>query len=128
MEVAIKEFEEANNGRLPTSANNALALLIRFAEVAEHFDHGEKILLAQLKHPIHAEQKNWLTQRLNDLYLRALQNKGAVSLGTGSTLYKALERKLLADMVGANQNHRYRLLELLCTVYRSADVSQVGGG
>ncbi len=121
LQAALKEYEDANGGILPTSTNPALETLIGFTENAKHFDRGEKLLLAQLGHPVHAEQKNWLIRRVNELYHRALQNNGEVSLGKGATLYKALEAKFLADVVGTtDQNQRHQLLILLSRVYRTA--------
>ncbi len=119
LQAALKEFEEANNGVLPTSANSALLTLIGFMQDAGHYDRGEKVLLAQLKHPVHGEQKRWLVQHLNDLYHRALQNKGAVSLGEGRAIYKALEGKLFTDMTEPDQNHRYQVLSQLTRLYRT---------
>ena len=88
LEAALKEYEDAYGGILPVSANGTLVTLIALAENARHFERGEKLLLAQLTHPIHAEQKHWLIERLNSLYLAALAQKGEVSLGQGATLYK----------------------------------------
>ena len=110
LQAALKEFEDANHGILPTSANNALTTLISFTETAKQYDRGEKLLFAQLKHPIHAAQKIWLVERLNQLYLQTLQFNGDVSLGKGMVLYKNLERKLFADLTTTDQNHRYSLL------------------
>ena len=59
------------------------------AASAGHYERGEKFLLAQLKHPAHAGQKDWLTQRLNELYQQALQNKAEVSLGAGVVIWGA---------------------------------------
>ncbi|MBC8117785.1 MAG: tetratricopeptide repeat protein, partial [Candidatus Saccharimonas sp.] len=124
---ALKEFEDANSGVLPTTANPALAMLISFTETAGHYERGEKVLLAQLKHPVHVEQKYWLIERLNELCIQAMQNKGDVSLGTGPTVYSALERKLLADMAVVDQNHRYRLLGQLTRLYCLAHALKVAG-
>ena len=75
LSTAIEEFEDANHGVLPVSANDALSRLIAFMEFATHYRSGEALLLAQLKHPIHTQQKYWLTLLINDLYLQALQNR-----------------------------------------------------
>src|SRR5262249_33096668 len=103
LQAALKEVEEANKGVLPVSANNTLGLLISLTESAGRYDRGEKVLLEQLKHPVHAGQKDWLVTRLNELYSRALEYKGEVSLGSGAVLYKALEKRLLAEIAGADQ-------------------------
>lgn len=125
--AALKEFEEANNGVLPTAANPALTTLLSLIESAGHYDRGEKLLLAQLTHPVHPEQKLWLVERLNELYLAALQNKAAVSLGSGETLYKALARKLFADLAAPDQNHRYQVLRQLTRLYTTAHALNLPG-
>jgi tetratricopeptide (TPR) repeat protein len=127
LQAALQEFEDANHGVLPTSANNALGTLIYFTQSARHYERGEKLLLAQLKHPVHTEQKYWLVQRLNELYTHALQNNGDVSLGKGATLYKALERKIFADLAAPDQNHRYNLLRELTGVYRTGHTLKIAG-
>ncbi len=127
LQSALKEFEDANKGVLPTSANDALGRLVYFAESAGYFDRAEKLLLAQLKHPVHAEQKNWLAHRLNELYLRALRDKGEVSLGTSLVLYKALERKFLAGIAGAEQYPRFQLFNHLARLYREAHALSFAG-
>ncbi len=120
LSAALKEFENANHGILPVSANDALSVLVSFTESAGHFERGETLLFAQLKHPIHTQQKYWLVQRLNDLYILALQNSGAVALGRGPTLYTALEGKLFADLAAPDQNHRYSVLGEFTRFYRTA--------
>jgi len=126
LQAALKEFEDANGGTLPTFANAALETFIGFTENAKHFDRGEKLLLTQLTHPANAEQKLWLTRRIDDLYHQALANEGDVSLGKGAVLYKALTAKLLAELVvDSNQYHRSHLLTLICRVYRTAHKQQI---
>ena len=125
--AALKEFEEANSGVLPTSANPALTTLLSLIESAGHYDRGEKVLLAQLAHPVHPGQKLWLVERLNELYLAALQNKAAVSLGSGEGLYKALARKLFADLAAPDQNHRYQLLRQVTRLYTTAHALKLPG-
>jgi Flp pilus assembly protein TadD len=127
VQVALKEFAEANGGVLPTSANTALDWLVSYRESARTYDRGEKLLLAELAHPAHAQQKEWLTQRLNGLYLKALQNKGEVSLGTGAVLYKALETRLLGELAAPGQDHRYGALNQLTEAYLLAYTLKIDG-
>ena len=101
--------------------------MISLTESAQHFDRGEKLLFAQLKHPIHTEQQYWLVRRLNELYTVALRDNGEVSLGKGALLYKALERKLFADLAATDQNHRYQLLSQVAVLYRTAHVLMLAG-
>jgi hypothetical protein len=120
LSAALKEFGDANQGVLPASANDALSTVVTFMESANHYQTGESLLVAQLTHPVNTQQKYWLIQRLNDLYLRALQNNGAVSIGSGETLYLALERKLFADLAAPDQIHRSAVLSEFTRFYRTA--------
>ena len=123
--AAVKEYETASGGTLPASAQSAFDRLIGFTESAGHFDRGEKLMLAQLARPIHAEQKNWIDQRLFSLYRSALARGGEVSLGKGADLYKAVEKKLLDALPTPDRNRRAQLLGQLCGVYRTAQEHKV---
>ena len=81
-----------------TSGNEALGRYVSLPEGAGQFERGEKTLLAQLGHPVHTQQKFWLIRRLNELYRRAVDDSGDVSLGRGETLDKALEKKLFINL------------------------------
>ncbi len=56
-----------------------------------------------------------------------MQNKAEVSLGGGAALYKALERKLFADLAAPDQNHRYQLLRQITRFYRAAHALKIAG-
>ena len=127
LQAALREFQEAHDGRLPVSANNALATLISFLNSQRHFVRAEKILNEQLLHPVYGQQRLWLVQRLYDVYLDALRNDGEVSLGSGKTLYKAFERTLLKALETTDQNHRYNLVNQLCGLYRTAYEKKLSG-
>jgi predicted Zn-dependent protease len=120
LEAALQEFQDAQGGVLPVSANDAVASLVTFLQDASHFARGEKYLLAQLRHPVHQQQRVWLTEQLYHLYHHALQQGGGVSLGSGRTLYQATGRKIQGDLANADDSHRRQLVELLCRVYRTA--------
>jgi Tfp pilus assembly protein PilF len=127
LEAALQEFQDANDGVLPVSANDAVASLVTFLQDAGHFARGEKYLFAQLRHPVHQQQRVWLTERLYHLYHYALQNGGGVSLGSGRTLYQATGRKIQGDLANADDSHRHQLIELLCRVYRTAHEKKLPG-
>jgi Flp pilus assembly protein TadD len=120
LQSAVDEFQQASAGILPVSANEALTTLVGLFEDGGHFARGEKLLEDQLRHPVHAEQRRWLIERLDTLYHNALARDGEVSLGKGPVLYQALELKIRRDMLDIDPNHRYRLIGLLCGVYRTA--------
>ena len=121
LQSALDEFRAANDGVLPTSANNALESFVYLLEEAGHFGHGEKVLQAQLAHPVHAQERRRLIERLDRLYHFALTVRGGdVSLGKGQTLYQSLNVKIQKDFDDRDFNHRYQLTSLLCQVYRTA--------
>lgn len=128
LDAALKEVQDANAGVLPTSANSALDRLVGFTEAARHYARGETILTKQLERPVSPEQKRWLTRRVNDLYLRAVENAGDVSLGGGPTLYAAFAAKLTAEITAAaDQNHRGHLLQTFPRLYRAANAKKFAG-
>ncbi len=127
LEAALREFEAAHAGKLPTSANEALGQYVNLVEGAGQFERGVKTLLAQLGHPVHTQQKFWLIRKLNELYRRAVDDGGDVSLGRGEALYKALEKKLFVDLATPDQNQRYALLQQLVRVYRTAHAKKFAG-
>jgi Flp pilus assembly protein TadD len=120
LQAELNEFQTGNKGVLPVSANDVLMTYLGMLESAGHFAKGENVLLAQLKNPVHTQQRRWLNDRLDRLYHHALQSNGDVSLGKGGALYQALERKLHKELADPDQNHRYQSLTLLCQVYRTA--------
>src|SRR5262249_5835466 len=79
------------------------------------------------RRPANAQQRHWLTVRLDQLYHDALANDGEVSLGKGQKLYQALERKLRADLDTPEPGHRYELANLLCGVYTTAHQKKLRG-
>ncbi|MDZ7617362.1 MAG: hypothetical protein U1E05_10170, partial [Patescibacteria group bacterium] len=127
LESALAEFDEANKGILPASANNALGTLVDYLESRRHFARGEKLLLAQLKHPATTQQQYWLAERLYRLYEAAICNDGTVSLGAGQVLYAAVERRIRDALSTGDANHRHRLIERLCSIYREAKRKNLDG-
>ena len=120
LEAALVEFGEANGGILPASANGVLGTLVDYLESRRHFARGENLLLAQLKHPATTQQPFWLIERLYQLYEGAMRHDGAVSLGSGQVLYTAVEQGIREAMSTDNYNHRYQLVDRLCSIYREA--------
>jgi Flp pilus assembly protein TadD len=126
LQAALDEFQAANQGVLPIAANDALASFISLLQDAGHYVRGEKVLLAQLDHPVHGQQRRWLLQRLDELYHHALQHDGTVSLGKDAALYQALNARLQKELADSDQDQRYQLGSLLCQVYRTAQQKKLG--
>lgn len=127
LQSELTEYQEASGGVLPVSANDALDRLIVFLEGARHYDRGEKVLLDQLRHPVHEEQHFWLTRRLYQLYHNALSSDGSVSLGTRAELYRAAERKLRGELGTPNEEHRRQLIDQLLSIYGTAAAKKLPG-
>jgi Flp pilus assembly protein TadD len=127
LQAGLDEFEAANNGVLPVSANDTLVAYIHLLQSAGHFARGEKILLAQIAHPAHAQQRRWLLGQLNSHYHEALTRGGDTTLGSGAGLYHALERKVLKEFADADMNQRHQLTTLLCQVYYTANGKKYPG-
>jgi predicted Zn-dependent protease len=120
LQSALNEFQEAQGGVLPVSANGALDTLISFLEGAGRHQLGEKILSAQLRKPVHSQQEFWLIQRLNRLHHHALETDRGTSLSSGRELYKALQARILQDVDTPDHGHRQALISRLCAVQRTA--------
>ena len=91
----LADFQAANNGVLPTLANDAIMAFVQFLQQDMHHTRGEQFLLQQMKHPANAEQKYFLLERLNTLY-QPRQPTPEKFRGQGQ-LYAALEKKLRLD-------------------------------
>ncbi len=127
LQSSLDEFQAANDGVLPVAANDALGSLIDLLENSGHFALGEKVLVTQLVHPVHAQQGRWLKQRLDQLYHHALQNNGDVSLGKGATLYQALNARIQKTLGDADELRRYQSITLLCRVFETAHKQKLPG-
>src|SRR5262245_12343708 len=92
--VELAEFQTANNGVLPTSAQQCIKGIIQVLQQEQQPTRGETLLGQQKKPPAKAQQKFFPPEPPNTLYHHALTSNGEVSLGKGQTLYAALEKKL----------------------------------
>lgn len=126
LEAALNEFRDASGGKLPASANGKLQTLVSYLENMRHFSRAEKILLSELGRPETLEQERWLRDSLLDLYVYTLENKGEVSLGSGETLYKAVEKKCLVLLDTGDINWRNAFIGRLCNLYRVAHRVGIG--
>ena len=127
LQANLREFQEAHGGVLPVSANNALDTLISFLETTRQYVRGEDSLNDQLRHPVHQQQRFWLALRLDNLHYHALTNDGGDSLGKGEKLYQSLHKRITAELDTHDDNHRYNLINLLCSVYQMAHNKKLPG-
>ncbi|HEY7424476.1 MAG TPA: VIT domain-containing protein [Gemmataceae bacterium] len=127
LQATLDEHQQAHGGILRTTANDALGALISLLEGARHYERGEKFLQTQLEHPVHEQQRYWLTRRLYQLYLNAFASNGKVSLGSGPKLYQAVERKLRGELATPDQEHRRQLIDELLGFYSLAQAKRLDG-
>ena len=127
LRAALEEYRHASGGTLPSTAQSVFSTLISYLESQEHYARGEKTLFAELERPANRQMEYWLKQRLYELYNNAIRNKAEVSLGSGQKLYKAVERKLWDELGTPNRNHCYRLVGILCSIYRTAQDTKLVG-
>ena len=124
--AALDEYREASGGKLPQTAQNALDAFVGYLESREQYVRGERALLAELGRVRNRQLEAWLSVRLHQLYRAALSAEAETSLGSGQQLYKAVERKLLADLDAARRR-RWRLVKDLCALYRTAATQKLAG-
>jgi hypothetical protein len=127
LESGLAEHQTAMGGALPAAANGALETFISYLELERHFARGEKYLHEQLKRAALKPQVYWLDERLYGLYAEAIRHGGDVSLGSGQTLYRAVEQKLRSELDSPDENHMRALLERLWGVYRAANERTLAG-
>jgi hypothetical protein len=121
LESALDEYQTACDGVLPADANGALDRLIGYLESRKHFARGERLLFSQLERPANQQQVFWLRQRLYRLYEAAIgwrwrRSRWAKACG----LYQAATKQLRDELDTTDHNHRYQLVNRLCSIYRSA--------
>ncbi len=127
LESSLAEYQSACGGVLPTAANGVVETFIAYLEAEHHFARGEKYLQEQLKHPAGKQQEYWLSERLYALYVNAIRNEGDVSLGSGQTLYRAVERKIRSELDTPDENHLSNLVGWLWEVYNAAHDRKLSG-
>jgi tetratricopeptide (TPR) repeat protein len=123
--AVIVEYRDANGGKLLNIFQTEFATLISYQEQMKRFAAGETLVLHELKATVNPQVGFWLKLRLFESYARALEQGGAVSLGEGAVLYRALEQRLREEMASHDMSYRDGLVSRLCQVYRTAHVRNI---
>lgn len=111
MEAEIQVYVEKHAGVWPHLDNEILGNHIRQLEEAKRHMLGEKMLVHYLGKSENSAQKVWLQDRLWELYNRALQDSGTVSLDTGEILFQNLITKFDAEVRQAiDEQVRFQLV------------------
>ena len=117
---SLDEYQAASGGVLPASVNDDFCTLINYLQGRGQFARAEKILQQQIEHPANRQIQLGLVLQLYWLYYNAIQRDGEVSLGHGAELYRAVEKRLQADLNTTDQNYRYNLVDRLIGLYHMA--------
>ena len=131
LQAALAEHRQAHGGVLPTAANEALDRFIYYLEETRQFMRAETVLLDELKvakTKLPGEQTLWLMRRIYLVYENAIRHDGTVSLGSGESLYRIVQKQIQADLDTTDQNHRSQLVQRLCSIYRLAHVEKKFAG
>ncbi|MCH7728185.1 MAG: hypothetical protein IH991_17165, partial [Planctomycetes bacterium] len=126
-ELAINEYDEANDRRWPQSGNAALQQYINLLETVRRFVKAEKLLLDLVTRPANEPQKLFLRGSLDGLYHRALQRKALVSLGRGAELYANLVARLHRHLETATDAQRSVLVTSICQVFQTGQSMKFAG-
>ncbi len=125
--AALADRRKAHGGFLPDEADLMIDTLISYLQQRGHHARGEIILREYLDDPVTGGQKQWLQTRLLGLFQHALRHDGTTSLGSGETLYRAVEKKTREDLTAADPAHQRTLIDRLCSFYRTAAEKKLPG-
>ena len=124
MEVAIRNFEQANPAGWPSRVNTQTAGYIDLFKRMRRYARAEGILQTQLKHPVNPTQADWLRQQLNSVYVGALEHDGQVILG-GGDLYANLLKHLLDQADSPQHQYQSAVFSSLSTFFRIAHKKRI---
>jgi tetratricopeptide (TPR) repeat protein len=120
VENAMREYEATHPNGWPSPANTVFRGYVGMLTGTSRHAAAEQFVSHHLENPLNESQKYWLTQRMDDVYLAALGNRGTVSLGSGNTLYQNLLKRLLKATETNNHEHRYATTRKILSFFSTA--------
>jgi Tfp pilus assembly protein PilF len=121
LEAALAGYRRASGGRLTYPALQPLTMLIRLYGDAGQFARAESYLAADLPRAANLDIAESVQSKIYGVHIRALQDGGATSLGSGDALYAAILRQLRAAVIATlDSGQRDRLISRLCDLFRAA--------
>ncbi|HKD38550.1 MAG TPA: hypothetical protein VKB78_17180, partial [Pirellulales bacterium] len=128
MEIEVRSYEQAHDGRWPFLDDEALSSYISMLEGAHRYVAGESLLFKYSAKPEHDQQKTWFANRLLQLYNAAIDGDGEVSLGRGSDLFAAVVKEHLRRIdAAADENERYTVVASLASTFDIAHRHKLSG-
>jgi predicted Zn-dependent protease len=126
LEASLAGYRRTAGGKLTYPAQDPLLMLSRLYLEAGQFLRAESILAAELPRAANPEIARRLTAEIFSIDIRALQEGGATSLGSGPALYGSTRDELLAAIAAAEDaRQRQRLVDLLCELFRQAHIREL---
>jgi len=102
MEPVFRAYLQSHDHHWPPADYDSLNVYLGLLEQTGRFTAGESVLNSLLEHPFNETQREWLIERRMELYTRAFDQGGAVSLGSGrDELLKLLYRSFLQNLQDA---------------------------
>jgi len=127
MGIAVRTYAQQHPEGWPPNANKPLDNYSGFLEQRAQYTTAESLLDRHIGAPLNAGQKQWMQDRLDDLYLHALAHHGRVSLGEEQTLFANLQRRLIDRCAAANSHRQVTLVARLMDVFRTARKVNLAG-
>ena len=127
MEIEIRDYVQANEGRWPFADHEILNRYVTLLENANQHAAAERLLQKFIAVSANEAQTTWMNDRLMSLYNHALENDGAVSIGTGrANLFGPIVARSLKELADApNENVRYSLIVRLTQTFDTAHRHQL---
>ena len=116
---ALEEYRKAHGGAVPNPARDGLGTLIGWLEHRMRFARAEAILVPELEAQKIRSHRNWLRQRLFQVYVNCL-GQGTVSLGKGLELYRAARQRMEASMWRDGPDQIRNTLAKFCSLHGRA--------
>jgi len=118
---ALEEYRRASGGTLNWFSNSPMETLISFFENQRHFVQGEKWMRTELGRPTNETLREWLLERLFNLYEKALQQGAETALGSRQALYKAVNIEIIGELGGSvTPRHLAELISRYCGIANDA--------
>lgn len=125
MEIVIREFQQTHPGGWPAHANTPFSTYVGMFEQLDRHAEAEVFVKKHIENPANKGQHNWLLERLTSVYTSAFSEGTRVSLGEGQELYQNLLAFIVKRAEKGDDNHRYRVLQELLSVFRTAKQKSV---
>ncbi len=119
---ALEDYRKAHGGVVPNPARDGLGTLISWLEKRNRFAHAEAILVPELEAQKTRSHRNWLRQRLFQVYVNCL-GEGAVSLGKGVELYRAARQRMEVSLWRDGPDQIRATLAKYCSLHSRASKS-----